>query len=439
MQSGKSLSQSKTVLLAAMLALTACGGGGSGDEGDTPSAFTPPGADNVAPVVDIMSPDDDGRAEVSQTTIAVSGRATDNVALKALRWESSRGGSGDIAVSENWRSPTISLQNGDNIITVTAEDDAGNTDSDSITIVFRDSGDGSQDATPMISFNSDLSDASLLSNATVPGQFAYLFFEPGTRWTELGVDRVEFYCCKALTGATAAHLARVIDNTAPYSLAIDLSQFEAGTRRELYIDVVYDDGSRGNQVVEFNLQADDPAANRAPTIGGTPTTSLTAGQNYSFVPSAADPDGDLLTFSIQNRPSWATFDSATGQLGGTPDAGDVGDYNNIRIRVSDGSQTVSLSPFSIRVNAVSVGSVQLDWTPPTEREDSSPLDGLSGYRIYYGTQSGVYENREDVNNGGLTSYVLENLDIGTWYIAITAIDNNGVESDLSNEVVKQAS
>ena len=202
MQSGNSLSQSKTVLLAAMLALTACGGGGGDEESDEQSAFTPPGADNVAPVVAIMSPDDDGRAEVSQTTIAVSGRATDNVSLKALSWQSNRGGSGDIAVSENWRSPTINLQNGDNIITVTAEDDAGNTSSDSITIVFRDSGDGSQDATPMISFNSDLSDASLLSDATVPGQFAYLFFEPGTRWEPLGVDRVEFYCCKALSGAS---------------------------------------------------------------------------------------------------------------------------------------------------------------------------------------------------------------------------------------------
>ena len=107
-------------------------------------------------------------------------------------------------------------------------------------------------------------------------------------------------------------------------------------------------------------------------------------------------------------------------------------------RVSDVSVTASLSVFSIRVNAVSIGSVQLDWTPPSEREDSSPLDGLSGYRIYYGTQSGVYENREDLSNGGLTSYVLENLAIGTWYIAISAIDNNGVESDLSNEVVKPA-
>ena len=32
----------------------------------------------------------------------------------------------------------------------------------------------------------------------------------------------------------------------------------------------------------------------------------------------------------------------------------------------------------------------LSWQPPTEREDGSPLGELSGYRIYYGTESRSY-------------------------------------------------
>ena len=59
-------------------------------------------------------------------------------------------------------------------------------------------------------------------------------------------------------------------------------------------------------------------ANRAPTISGSPATSVTAGQAYNFQPTASDPDGNTLTFSIQNKPSWATFTTSTGRLSGTP-------------------------------------------------------------------------------------------------------------------------
>ena len=40
-----------------------------------------------------------------------------------------------------------------------------------------------------------------------------------------------------------------------------------------------------------------------PKISGTPTTSVVAGNNYSFQPTASDPNGDPLVFSINKRPS----------------------------------------------------------------------------------------------------------------------------------------
>lgn len=424
----------------AALSLVACGGGGGGDSDGSliGGGGGSSGADTLAPSISIESPANNGSAIVNQTTISVAGRASDNVALRALAWSSNRGGNGPITVSQNWRTSDITLRDGDNLITVTAEDVAGNKNSDSINIVFRASGDGSQDATAMISYQSDLSNPSLLDGATVPRRFAYLFFEPGSRWNSLGVRQVEFYCCKALTGQASDHLPRVIDSAAPFALGIDLSQFEAGTRRELYIDVVYNDGSRGSQRVEFDLQASTSGPNSSPTIGGNPPGGVIAGQNYSFIPTASDPDGDLLTFSIQNRPVWASFNTATGQLSGTPDNGDVGTYSNVRISVSDGSDSASLAAFTISVDAIANSAFSVGWTPPTEREDGSALDGISGYRIFYGRQSGVYENRTLVNQGGITEYTVDNVSSGTWYVAVTAIDNNGLESALSNEVIKQA-
>jgi hypothetical protein len=63
-----------------------------------------------------------------------------------------------------------------------------------------------------------------------------------------------------------------------------------------------------------------PVANRAPVISGTPATSVTRDDRYFFAPAASDPDGDMLTFSIDNQPAWAAFDNSTGTLTGTPAA-----------------------------------------------------------------------------------------------------------------------
>src|SRR5262245_26028419 len=69
--------------------------------------------------------------------------------------------------------------------------------------------------------------------------------------------------------------------------------------------------------------------NSPPLIAGTPQPSVAAGTGYSFTPAAGDSDGDSLTFGIEAKPSWATFDSRTGQLFGKPDLADAGVYRDI--------------------------------------------------------------------------------------------------------------
>ncbi|MEZ5532036.1 MAG: putative Ig domain-containing protein [Steroidobacteraceae bacterium] len=187
-----------------------------------------------------------------------------------------------------------------------------------------------------------------------------------------------------------------------------------------------------------------PPTNSAPTISGSPATQAVAGQAYSFTPQASDPEGATLTFSITNRPAWATFDSATGRLSGTPATGNVGTTSGIVISVTDGTTSVSLAAFSITVSAGTTpppvtGSVTLNWQPPTERTDGSALSNLASYRIYYGNSQGNYSNTVNVTNPGLTSYVIDNLAGGTWYFVMTAIDGAGVESARTNPVSKTIS
>src|SRR5437870_3823233 len=88
----------------------------------------------------------------------------------------------------------------------------------------------------------------------------------------------------------------------------------------------------------------------APKITGTPPTTATVGQAYSFTPTAKDPEGKTLTFSIRNKPSWATFSTSTGKLSGTPTA--AGTTSSIMIIVTDGVSSASLQPtFSIKAVA----------------------------------------------------------------------------------------
>ena len=160
------------------------------------------------------------------------------------------------------------------------------------------------------------------------------------------------------------------------------------------------------------------------------------GVQYRFVPTASDADGDPLTFTIENAPPWASFNPQTGRLQGTPSAGDVGTYENIRISVSDGRATTSLASFSIRVVATAGGSATLTWQPPTQRTDGTPLTDLAGYKVYWGTAPNDFSSSITISNPGISTYVIENLTPATWYFVATAVDSKGLESGFSNVASK---
>ena len=179
-----------------------------------------------------------------------------------------------------------------------------------------------------------------------------------------------------------------------------------------------------------------PSGNNAPVISGSPASAIVINDQYSFEPNASDPDGDDLTFNINNRPNWASFDTATGALSGRPTLGDIGRYENIRISASDGDQDAQLDAFTIVVSQGGDGSVTLTWTAPTENEDGSTLVDLAGYRIYYGTSSGSYDHEINIDNPGLTTYVVENLVPDTYFFVATAFNESDIESGFSGEAVR---
>jgi len=289
----------------------------------------------------------------------------------------------------------------------------------------------------MVSYNANLSNAIPLSGATLDSKTVYIFFKEGADWSTRGVSRVDFYCCKS---STDAHVLFPSVTTSPYYISVDLSQYQAGVTRELYSDVFFINPFEVKPfTVNFTISSSNntPPANHAPTISGTPATSIATGNQYSFTPTANDIDSDTLTYSITNKPAWASFNTATGALSGTPTT--AGTYSNIVISVSDGTASTSLASFNIVVSTpATVGTASLSWSPPTEYTNNTPLASLAGYAIYYGTTRGIYPNKITLSNPGLTTYVVENLTGGnrTYYFVMTAIDNMGRESGYSNVVVR---
>ena len=78
----------------------------------------------------------------------------------------------------------------------------------------------------------------------------------------------------------------------------------------------------------------------------------------------------------------------------------------------------------------------VSWTPPTQNTDGSPLTNLAGYKIYYGNESGNYHTSIQIDNPGITIYVVEYLTPNIYYFVVTAINDGGIESPPSNEVIK---
>jgi hypothetical protein len=205
-------------------------------------------------------------------------------------------------------------------------------------------------------------------------------------------------------------------------------------------------GSSASASQAASTNASFPINRAAPTtetaagmqINGSPVTSATVGQAYSFQPTVASAAGTALKFSITNTPAWAKFDPTSGKLTGTPSASQVGTYKGITISVLAGTTTAALPAFSIVVTeSNSQSNVTLSWQAPTENADGSALVDLKGYKVHYGAASNTYSDTIQVANPGLTTYVVQNLNAGKYYFAVTAYNSTGQESSLSPEVSTQ--
>ena len=108
-------------------------GSGTGDGSITTPTY--PVEDRTPPVINIVSPTAaGGKYQTTNVKVIVTGIASDNVGVVGMTWTNNRGGSGTTVGTSSWATNSIDLQLGDNVITITAVDAAGNVKTATLTV-----------------------------------------------------------------------------------------------------------------------------------------------------------------------------------------------------------------------------------------------------------------------------------------------------------------
>ena len=106
---------------------------------DSPSTFytvgIEEGDDTDPPSVTVTTPTSSSTYSTNRDSLVVAGVSSDNVGVTGLTWTNSAGGSGTCSGTIAWNA-VLPLSEGDNVITVTASDEAGNQASDVITVTY---------------------------------------------------------------------------------------------------------------------------------------------------------------------------------------------------------------------------------------------------------------------------------------------------------------
>ena len=217
--------------------------------------------------------------------------------------------------------------------------DVGSTDGIVITVT-----DGSNAAVSLSAFSIEVTnenDAPVItgSPATTVAEDAAYSFTPTVTDVDSG-DTTTFSISNKPSWATFSTTSGALSGTP--------TNDDIGVTTGIVITVT-DSSSASVSLGAFSIEVTNE--NDAPVITGSPATTIAEDVTYSFTPTVTDVDsGDTKIFSISNKPSWATFNIATGSLSGTPTNDDIGVTNGIVIKVKDGSNaTASLSVFSLTV------------------------------------------------------------------------------------------
>lgn len=186
-----------------------------------------------------------------------------------------------------------------------------------------------------------------------------------------------------------------------------------------------------------------PDGNPAPPQDTTPPviniTAPTTGPTYDTSNSSVTVSGTATDNASLSRITWS---NNKGGSGSQPVSGTSASAN-FNIALQSGANTITLTAIDASGNT-SQKQLTVNYTAPTSNSATLTWDPviaptLAGYRIYYGTTSGSYQQPrgQGISVGNVVTYKLLGLSSATrYYFSVVAVDSQGTESPYSNEAIK---
>lgn len=365
------------------------------------------GTADADPTVTITSPA--AESDTTDSTIALSGTAADDVSVTGVTWANSlTGGSGSATGTTSWSIASVSLNEGLNPITVTASDGSAPNGTDLVT-VFRDN-----------------------CGSSLPYSNGFALFGDGTDWATTGP-------CFTVYGSSGRH---IIDDNAMVSTAatceaytgqsLPANQYAAGTMigasgtsgGRLMVSM---SGAPGNPLVyglglqlapssilmfRYNGQfgQDHNYGQFISQVGGTPTNGVTTGR--------IERSGDIIT-------GFVDIDGP----GGNPEV-QLSPSFDVSIPVTNGAYPIANGPSGVCALAAGRGiddfstgevtPIEADTTDPEVTIDA-PADGLvtDDVELAIGALNGTVTDDTapvscEFENDRLPGFVALNLSMGDW-------------------------
>jgi hypothetical protein len=168
-------------------------------------------------------------------------------------------------------------------------------------------------------------------------------------------------------------------------------------------------------------------------------TAPTSGPSFNATTAGVTVSGSVTDNFSLSQISWQ---NSRGGSGGNAVSGTSGNWS-FNIGLQPGANVVTVTAADAAGNTTPK-SLTINYAPPTNNTavlswDVNPAPDVAGYRVYYGTTPGTYQQARGlgVNVGNVTTFTVTGLAGATrYYFAATAYDTSNNESDFSNEVFK---
>ena len=231
------------------------------------------------------------------------------------------------------------------------------------------------------------------------------------------------------------------------SVQVSPSGLSTGTYSSSFnITVTGKNGGMQRATIPVTFVVSSDGTTTTPSILLNPTSLSFSGTAGGANPLAktmnlANPAGGTLTWSMTESAAWLALNIASGTTTTETDQVSAsvsiqglaaGTYSTViavaALGAANSPQQIPVSLTISQPTPVTTRSAGLSWTANTEPD-------LAGYKIYIGTQSGLYN--PPIVLGTVAAYTATNLASGkTYYFCISAFDSASNESPCSAEVSK---